>query len=65
MIHDETQRQTDNPTVSLGDVGKKLGAAIVATAEYRHSLRRIGATGMTVRLWTSSDNIRRHNRQCN
>ena len=34
MTH-ENQRETNNPTVSLSEVGKKLGVAIVATAEYQ------------------------------
>ena len=34
MMHD-TQRQTENTTMNFSEIGKKLGAAIVATAEYK------------------------------
>jgi cell fate (sporulation/competence/biofilm development) regulator YlbF (YheA/YmcA/DUF963 family) len=34
MMH-ESQRQTADPSISLCEVGEKLGAAIVATAEYQ------------------------------
>lgn len=35
MIHETQELDPTNPSMSLGRAGKELGAAIIATAEYR------------------------------